>query len=130
MIDNFETITTSVAEALNRQDAEGIAILYIEDARVLSPDAAPGRGPTRPLLRCSMRHSPRRSIDPVRDSLNTAKRNLLIEAGRYVMGITASGQSFDDTGKFVSTHDTGRWSTHRGYLFQPGMPADCLTSGA
>jgi ketosteroid isomerase-like protein len=39
MSDDFETITGSIAEAFTRQDAEGIAGYYTDDAQVLPPDA-------------------------------------------------------------------------------------------
>ena len=39
MSDDFETITTAVGEAFTRQDAEGIARYYTDDAQILPPDA-------------------------------------------------------------------------------------------
>jgi uncharacterized protein (TIGR02246 family) len=104
MIDDFEAITASVAEAFNRQDAEGIASLYTEDAQVLPPDAplVEGRQDLIAMLNATFA-SGGRSIQF--ETVSTQQNaDLLIQVGRYVMGITASGQSFDDPGKFVSVY--------------------------
>ena len=39
MSDDFETITQAVGEAFTRQDAEGIAHYYTDEAQILPPDA-------------------------------------------------------------------------------------------
>ena len=104
MIDDFETITASVAEAFNRQDAEGIARLYTDNAQVLPPDAplVEGRQSLVAMLNATFAGGGR-SIQF--ETVSTQQNgDLLIQVGRYVMGITAGGQSFDDPGKFVSVY--------------------------
>lgn len=104
MIDDVETITACVAEAFNRQDSEGIASFYTEDAQVLPPDApmVEGRQGLVAMLNATFAAGGQ-SIEF--ETVSTQKNgDLLIQVGRYVMGITASGQSFDDPGKFVSVY--------------------------
>ena len=104
MIDDFETITASVAEAFNRQDAEGIASLYTEDAQVLPPDAplVEGRQAFVAMLNATFAGGGQ-SIQF--ETVSTQQNgDLLIQVGRYVMGVTAGGLSFDDPGKFVSVY--------------------------
>ena len=104
MIDDVHTITASVAEAFNRQDAEGVASLYTEDAQVLPPDAplVTGRQGLVAMLNATFAGGGQ-SIQL--DTISTQRSgDLLLQVGRYVMGITASGQSFDDPGKFVSVY--------------------------
>ena len=104
MIDDFETITASVAEAFNRQDAEGIARLYTENAQVLPPDAplVEGRQGLVAMLNATFAGGGR-SIQF--ETVSTQQNgDFQVQVGRYVMGITAGGQSFDDPGKFVSVY--------------------------
>jgi uncharacterized protein (TIGR02246 family) len=104
MIDDVETITASVAEAYNRQDAEGIADLYTEDAQILPPDAplVEGRHAFIAMLNATFAAGDQ-SIQ-FKTVSTQQNEDLLIQVGRYVMSITASGQSYDDPGKFVSVY--------------------------
>lgn len=104
MTDDFETITASVAEAFTRQDAEGIARYYTDDAQVLPPDAplVEGRADLIAMLNATFAAGGR-SLRM--ETVSTQKNgDLLVQVGRYVMGITTGGQSFDDPGKFVSVY--------------------------
>jgi uncharacterized protein (TIGR02246 family) len=104
MIDDVETITASVAEAFNRHDSEGIADLYTEDAQILPPDAplVEGRHAFIAMLNATFAAGGQ-SIQFKTVSMRQ-DGDLLIQVGRYIMGITASRQSYDDPGKFVSVY--------------------------
>jgi uncharacterized protein (TIGR02246 family) len=105
MNDDFETITASIAEAFARQDAEAIAGYYTADAQVLPPDAplVEGRQAFVAMLNAMFAGGGRAlQLDTVSTQQDG---DLLVQVGRYVMGITARGQSFDDPGKFVSVYE-------------------------
>ena len=104
MSDDFETITGSIAEAFTRQDAEGIAGYYTDNAQVLPPDAplVEGREGLIAMLNATFAGGGR-SLQM--ETIGTQENgDLLVQVGSYVMGITAGGQSFDDPGKFVSVY--------------------------
>jgi ketosteroid isomerase-like protein len=104
MSDDFETITTAVGEAFTRQDAEGIARYYTDDAQILPPDAplVQDREGFVAMLNATFAAGGR----SLRMETVSTQQNgdLLVQVGRYVMGITAGGYSFDDPGKFVSVY--------------------------
>ena len=104
MSDDFETITTAVGEAFTRQDAEGIARYYTDDAQILPPDAplVQDREGFIAMLNATFAAGGR----SLRMETVSTQQNgdLLVQVGRYVMGITAGGHSFDDPGKFVSVY--------------------------
>jgi ketosteroid isomerase-like protein len=104
MSDDFETITRSIADAFTRQDAEGIAGYYTDNAQVLPPDAplVEGREGLIAMLNATFAGGGR----SLRMETISRQENgdLLVQVGSYVMGITAGGQSFDDPGKFVSVY--------------------------
>jgi ketosteroid isomerase-like protein len=100
----LKTITGSIAEAFTRQDAEGIAGYYTNDAQVLPPDAplVEGREGLIAMLNATFAGGGR-SLQM--ETISTQENgDLLVQVGTYVMGITAGGQSFDDPGKFVSVY--------------------------
>jgi ketosteroid isomerase-like protein len=104
MSDDFETITQAVGEAFTRQDAAGIAAYYTDDAQILPPDAplVQGREGLIAMVNATFAAGGR----SLRMETLSTQRNgdLLVQVGRYVMGITDGGQSFDDPGKFVSVY--------------------------
>lgn len=104
MSDDFEAITAAIAEAFSRQDAEEIARYYTEDAQVLPPDASlvEGRESLIAMLNATFAGGGR----SLRMETVSTQENgdLLVQVGRYVMGVAAGGQTFDDPGKFVSVY--------------------------
>jgi ketosteroid isomerase-like protein len=90
MNDDFETITASIAEAFARQDAEAIAGYYTADAQVLPPDAplVEGRQAFVAMLNAMFAGGGRAlQLDTVSTQQDG---DLLVQVGRYVMGIYRS----------------------------------------
>jgi uncharacterized protein (TIGR02246 family) len=100
----------AVAQAFHdgvaNQDAEAVASLYAEDAKLLPPNMAPAEGPAaiqaalQALLDMGVRSLDVEPID-VRE-----EGDVTIEYGRYTLGIEPeSGDTITDVGKYVVVHE-------------------------
>jgi uncharacterized protein (TIGR02246 family) len=111
--------------ALDRGDAEGVAGLYTEDARLLPPSAEPLRG--RAAVRAFWQAGVEAGIDGIElETLEVRpEAGLAYEIGRYVLRLTPqAGAAVVDRGKYLLVHRLEPDGTWRRALemFHPDQP--------
>jgi uncharacterized protein (TIGR02246 family) len=102
-----DAVAQAFHDGVANRDAEALASLYHEDARLLPPNMEPAEG--RPAIEAAMQlllDMGARSLDVEPIDVREAG-DLTVEYGRYTLGLEPEGgEAMTDVGKYVVVHET------------------------